>query len=338
MRTATLAVSAGLSCVAVSGGARAEPAEDPTDEAGSQLRIVYDASDDCPDRDAFLREWLAFGDSDGSSVPDLEEGVVRVTLRRSGEEFVAHLVMVDGTGQCGAQRTLSAPSCMELVADVAAGLDLAIRDWTCPPPAEEARSPPTPVPDCPTPPVGAAPRPAAEPRRGDLGLAGGFAWFVPEQGRGAWGHALLLGYRSPRSLWGTQLGPVWSAEIQVGYWVPEVLPAGVPGTDLNLRLRLASARLSACPVEFRAGGPLAVPLCGTAEAGFVVVRVGGERQPARFWGALGFAPRLRLSTHTLFAEVEPSVAFPTMRYRIQGGREIMDWVSVGTQVRLGVRF
>jgi hypothetical protein len=74
------------------------------------------------------------------------------------------------------------------------------------------------------------------------------------------------------------------------------------------------------------------------EAGFVTVRLGEERQPARFWGAFGIAPRLRLSTDELFAEVEPSVAFPTMRYRIQGGREIMNWISASTQIHLGVRF
>jgi hypothetical protein len=74
------------------------------------------------------------------------------------------------------------------------------------------------------------------------------------------------------------------------------------------------------------------------EAGLVAIRVGGERQPERFWGAFGFAPRLRFSTDTLFAEIEPSVAFPTMRYRIQGGREVMDWISWGAQIRLGVRF
>jgi hypothetical protein len=74
------------------------------------------------------------------------------------------------------------------------------------------------------------------------------------------------------------------------------------------------------------------------EAGVVVVRVGEERQPERFWGAFGIAPRLRLSTDTLFSEIEPSVAFPTMRYRIQGGREIISWIAPGAQIRLGVRF
>jgi len=66
--------------------------------------------------------------------------------------------------------------------------------------------------------------------------------------------------------------------------------------------------------------------------------LGEERQPMLFWGAIGMAPRLRLSTDTLFAEVETSVAFPTMRYRIEGGREVMNWVSPGAQVHLGVRF
>jgi len=338
MRTGTLAVSAVLSCVALSGGARADPADDPLDEAESQLRIVYEAPDECPNRDAFLREWFALGDPDGSSVTQLGEGVVRVTLRRSGEEYAARLVMVNGAGQCGAQRTLSAPNCTELVADVAASLDLAIRDWTCPPPAKKTCPPPPPVPDCPPVPIGEPPCATREPRRGELGLAGGLVWFVPKQGRGAWGHAALLGYRSPRSLWGAEAGPVWSAQLQVGYWVPTVLPAEVAGADLDLRLRLANARLSACPVEFHVIGPLAVPVCATMEAGLVFVRVGGESQPDRFWGAFGFAPRLRLSSDTLFAEVEPAVAFPVMRYRIQGGREIMNWIFAGAQIRLGVRF
>jgi len=335
MRNGTLAVSAALSCVAVCKSAVADPA-DSIVEAGSQLRIVYDASDECPDRDAFLREWLAL--SEGSSGSKLEAGVVRITVGRSGEEFAARLVMVDGAGQCGAQRTLFAPTCAELVADVAASLDLAIRDWTCAPPPETTCPPPAPAPACAPSPDGPPPRSSSAPRRGDLGLTGGLVWFVPDQGAGAWGHAVLVGYRSTRSLWGTEAGPPWSAQLQVGYWVPQLLPADVPGTDLDLRLRLASVRLSVCPVEVRLAGPLSVPLCGTMEAGVVTVRVGEDKQPERFWGAPGVAPRLRLSSAALFAEVEPSVAFPVMRYRIQGGREIMSWIAPGAQIRLGVRF
>ena len=337
MRSGTVAVSAVLTCVTLSVGARADPADEPIDEAGSQLRIVYDASDECPGRADFLREWLALEGPKGFSVPELREGVVRITLRRSGEQFAAHLVMVDGAGRCGAERSLSAPTCTELVADVAASLDLAIRDWTCPPPAEKVCPRPPPMPNCPAAPR-APPCPTSEPRRGEFGLLGGLLWFVPEGGRSAWGHAVLLGYRSAESLWGAKAGPAWSAQLQVGYWIAGVMPAEVPEADLDLRLRLASARLSACPVEVHAVGPLVVPLCGTVEAGLVVVRVGEQRQPERFWGAFGFAPRLRLSTDTLFAELEPSVAFPTMRYKIQGGREIMNWIAPGAGIRLGVRF
>ena len=338
MKTGTLAVSAVLSCVAVSVGALADPVDEPIGGAGSQLRLVYDASDECPDRDAFLREWLELEGPNGLSVPELEEGMVGITLRREGAEFTAHLVMVDGAGRCGAQRTLAAPSCTDLVADVAASLDLAIRDWTCSPPPERECPTLDPVPACPAVSVEDRPGPTFEPRRGELGMAVGLVWFVPEQGRGAWGQGVVLGYHSARSLWGAEAGPAWGGQLQVGYWVPEVLPAEVPGSDLDLMLRLATARLSVCPVELRAVGPLAFPLCVTMEAGLVDVRVGEERQPMLLWGALGIAPRLRFSTDTLFAEIEPSVAFPTMRYRIQGGREVMNWISPGAQVHLGVRF
>ncbi len=337
MRIGTLAVSAALSWVAVSSRALADP-PDPIAETGSQLRVVYEAPDECPDREAFAREWLALEDPDGSFASELEAGVVRVTLRRSGEEFAAVLVMVDGAGQCGARRTLTAPNCAELVADVAASLDLAIRDWACPPPVAKECPPPPSLPDCPPPPVVDSPCSTPAPRRGELGLASGLVWFVPEQRRGAWGHAVLLGYRSSRSLWGATAGPPWSTQLQVGYWRPQALSAEVAGTDLDLRLRLVSARLSVCPVEFGVVGPLSVPLCGMMEGGVVVVRVGDDRQPDRFWGAAGVAPRLRLAADTLFAEIEPSVAFPIMRYRIQGGREIMNWIAAGAQIRLGVRF
>lgn len=331
MGSKRLAVSAVVSCMAVCGSVRSAPANEPVDPAaGNQLPLVYVAPDECPDREAFLREWRALGDSDGFSVPELDAGVVRVTLRRSGEEFIAHMVMVDGAGQCGAQRTLSAPSCAELVPDVAASLALAARDWTCPPPAP----PPLPLP----PPDANPPRPAPEPRRGELGLTGGLLWFVPDQGKGARGGAVLLGYRSPRSLWGVEAGSVWSAQLEVGYWIPPVLPAEVPGNDLSLELRLPRARLAACPVEFQAFGPLAVPLCATIEAGFLLVDVDGEREAQRFWTAIGIAARLRLASGTLFAEIEPSVAFPLMRYRIQGGREIIAGIAPGAQLRLGVRF
>ncbi len=338
MRHGTLAVSALWFCGAVSGSALADPAGDPIAEAGSQLRIVYEAPDDCPSREVFLQEWRALGEPEGDFGSELGAGVVRVTLRSSGQEYAASVVMVDGAGQCGARRTLFAPSCADLAADVAASLDLAIRDWSCPPPVEKSCPSPASVPECqPLPEVDTScPNPG--PRSGDFGLTEGLLWFVPDQRRGAWGLALVLGYRSARSRGGAAAGPAWSAQLQLGYWLPEVLDAQVPGSELDLQLRLANARIAACPLEFRVVGPLSLPLCGTMEAGVVGVRVEGQRQPDRLWAALGIAPRLRLSSPTLFAEAEPSVGFPIMRYRIQGGREIMNWFAVGAQIRLGVRF
>ncbi len=326
-----------LFCIGVSGGAQAA-SDTPVDAAGSQLGVVYDAPNECPDRTAFLREWLTLRGSAGLAVPELGEGVVRIGVRRAGEEYVARVVMVDGAGQCGAQRSLVAPNCKELAADVAASLDLAISDWTCPPRAEKACPPAAPVPDCPSLPPIDPPGEVSQPRRGELGLATGLLWFVPKQRRGAWGHAVLLGYRSPQSLWGAAAGPAWSGQLQVGYWAPEALSAEVPETNVELGLRLTRARLSACPAELRVVGPLAVALCATVEAGLVAVRVGGENQGNRFWGAMGFAPRLRLASDTLFAEIEPSVAFPAMRYRIEGGREVISWVAPEAQARLGARF
>jgi hypothetical protein len=337
MRRGMVAVSAALSCMAGCPSALAEPADDPIGAAG-ELRIVYEASDECPDREAFLQEWLALRDPDEPLISKLEAGVVRVRLRRSGEEFAADLLMVDGAGQCGARRALAAPNCTELVADVAASLDLAIQDWTCAPPPERECPPPSPAPRCPAPPVGPPPPCSPSERRGEFGLAGGLLWFVPEQSAAAWGYAALLGYRSPRSFWGAETGPAWSVQLQVGYWVAPELTAEVPGADLDLQLRLINSRVSLCPTEVPIAGPWSVPLCGTVEAGVVLVRVGEEPSPERFWGAAGLAPRLRLSTDTLFTEVEPSVAFPLMRYRIQGGREIMNWVAPSAQIRLGVRF
>lgn len=342
----------------------------------NKFDLLYVAPSECPTRQEFVGWTNQFyqGTDEGTAPTDTESaenwqaspgeiaGSVRIKVVGDGDEYTAHLVMVDAEGQCPTSRpphtetacadavramayslaqALKAPPCAD-AAEGAAPSEIGAKP--CPPPAR-AREPATPS--------TTKPRSTEEPLRGEVGLGAGLV--APLAENIAWGGTLFVGFLSPD----TNL----SGRLTAGYWNAGRVPIGYA-----LDAELWSLTAAICPLALELNRWLTLPFCATAELGTVALSGVGssteadasgdgstsagdnDRANLYLWSSLGVAPRLRLERRWLFAEIEPNLVFPLLRHPVyvhQPGNETSErenagqvggWVALKAHLNVGIVF
>ncbi len=339
-RPGLFAATLGLTLLG-SGMARPEP-----ETRSERVRIDYLAPADCPDQAAFER-----GVSDRlnrlwAAMSGELARTIRVVVTKEGRGLVARMAFTDAQGR-PVSRAVSAERCEDAVSGIALVTALALQAFVFgdePPPAQpvpRAAASASPAPPPPVEPASVSPvrrgfvsRPVSLAQEAGLqfGVSSGIGPGVPIGVGVLWG----VGSVSHPSL--VRLVADW-------YDTGTVHRGGSA-----VRFQLAAGRLESCPVRLGLTRALVLPACVGFEAG-VLTAAGRERagvvvNPRTVhlpWAAALLAPRLRLETERLFAELVAEERFPlvgqTFRFNRQHGRVYeIHHVALGGVAAVGLRF
>ncbi|MHB8873290.1 MAG: hypothetical protein ACYC8T_06355 [Myxococcaceae bacterium] len=298
------------------------------------IHLRYEASPECPDREAFEQQLRARFVQLRAAEPQQAARSFHVTLTRDDELFQGVLTVREADGQ-ESSRSVSAARCEEVVSALAlvAAAAIELRASRSPvghrPGLDVVEPPPPPSP----------PRPPPPPRRG---------W-----GFGAGARFEVTGGASPRPL----LGGAAFLELERAERPSPLFRAGVrfsPGQDVvqaggaGARFELFAGHLEACPFQAQLGSPVSLRPCARLEAGVLTATGRGLRSAppsaARPWVTPSAVGRVRVGGESAVSlDVEGALAFPLVRDHFYLGQDSskvtvhqVPAVTVGAGVGLSV--
>ena len=245
------------------------PNSNPTEEEIAKYQLVYEAPEECPNKNTLLEQINHRTERDWQALPDQTAGMLTVAVNKTKDTYHARIVLADRSGHVAFRDNFEEANCDDILVDLAIAAVAAIDSRLGP-----------------------------QPPYVEFGAVGGPDWRTGVLALGGGG---LMGIRWPSS--------GRSFELTVGYWDTGTSQANEDISNVKIRLKLYAARLDFCVFEPKITKTVSVPLCVGATGGFLqahhVESTAGSRSPMTGWASFGLAPQLRWGSDSLFVQVGP---------------------------------